>query len=221
MSGRRTLAATFTRHAKRSSLAIKALMMDVDGVLVDGRPEDGSHWSTSLQEDFGFPADLLQELFFAPYWDRIVDGRAGLMEHLPTVLRQIAPGVSPESLVSYWFARDARLDVPLLRQLAEVRSAGIPVYLATNQEHLRAAYLMKELGLAEHVDGILYSARLGAAKPDADFFARAQVAVGLRAEDILLIDDSQRNIEAARNVGWKALHWVAHSSPDVVRRACM
>ena len=163
-------------------LAIKALMVDVDGVLVDGRPEDGRHWQTSLEEDLGFTADTLREQFFAPYWENIVLGRAGLMEHLQTALQKIAPHVSPAKFVSYWFERDSRLVAPLLPEFALVRSAGIQVYLATNQEHLRAAYLMEKLGLAEHVDGIFYSARLGARKPDMEFFVKVQAAVGLRAD---------------------------------------
>jgi len=142
-------------------LAIKALMVDVDGVLVDGRPEDGRHWHTSIEKDLGFSSDTLHEQFFAPYWENIVLGRAGLMEHLMTALQKIAPHVSPAKFVSYWFERDSRLVAPLLQELSLVRSAGIRVYLATNQEHLRAAYLMEKLSLAEHVDGIFYSARLG------------------------------------------------------------
>jgi putative hydrolase of the HAD superfamily len=62
------------------TVRIKALMLDVDGVLVDGRPEDGRHWQTSVEEDLGFSADTLHEQFFAPHWDHIVVGRAGLME---------------------------------------------------------------------------------------------------------------------------------------------
>jgi putative hydrolase of the HAD superfamily len=94
------------------------------------------------------------------------------------------------------------------------------VYLATNQEHLRAAYLMEKLGLAEHVDGIFYSARLGAKKPDMEFFAKVQAAVGLCGEEMLLIDDSRQNIEAALKAGWQALHWTKHSSPNIVRSLC-
>jgi putative hydrolase of the HAD superfamily len=94
------------------------------------------------------------------------------------------------------------------------------VYLATNQEHLRAAYLMEKLGLAEHVDGILYSARLGAKKPELDFFAKVQAAVRLCGEEILLIDDSRPNIEAALEAGWQAFHWTKHSSPRIVRSLC-
>src|SRR5215208_3409080 len=170
-------------------------MVDVDGVLVDGRPEDARRWDTSIEEDLGFTSDALQEQFFAPYWEDIVLGRVGLMEHVMTALQEIAPQVSPAQLVAYWFERDSRLVAPLLAELSLVRSAGIRVFLATNQEHLRAAYLMEKLGLADHVDGIFYSARLGAQKPDMEFFAKVQAAVGLCGEEMLLIDDSRHNIE--------------------------
>jgi putative hydrolase of the HAD superfamily len=201
-------------------LPVKALMVDVDGVLVDGRPEDGRHWHTSIEADLVFTSDALHEHFFAPCWENIVLGRAGLMEHLAAALRKIAPHVSPAELVSYWFERDSRLVSPLLAELSRVRSAGTRVYLATNQEHLRAAFLMEKLGLAEHVDGIFYSARLGARKPEMEFFARVQAAVGLRGEEMLLVDDSRQNVEAARKAGWQALHWTGHGSPDIVRRLC-
>ena len=201
-------------------MPVKALMVDVDGVLVDGRPEDGRHWLTSVEEDLGLTSDALHEQFFAPYWEDVVLGRAGLMEHLTTALQKIAPHLSPSQFASYWFERDSRLVTPLLAELSLLRSAGIRVYLATNQEHLRAAYLMEKLGLAEHVDGIFYSARLGAKKPDVKFFARVQAAVGLCGEEMLLVDDSRPNVEAARKAGWQALHWTKHSSPDILRRMC-
>jgi putative hydrolase of the HAD superfamily len=201
-------------------LPIQALMVDVDGVLVDGRPEDGRHWHTSIEEDLGFTSDALHEQFFAPYWESIVLGRAGLMEHLTTALQKIAPHVSPAQFVSYWFEKDSRLVSPLLAEISLVRSAGISVYLATNQEHLRAAYLMENLGLAEHVDGIFYSARLGAKKPDMEFFAKVQTAVGLCGEEMLLVDGSRQNVEAALKAGWQAIHWTKHGAPNIVRRLC-
>jgi putative hydrolase of the HAD superfamily len=201
----------------RERLAIQALMVDVDGVLVDGRPEDGRHWHTSVEEDLGFTSATLHEQFFAPYWEEIVVGRVGLMEHLTAALQNIAPHVTPTMFLSYWFERDSRLVTALLPELALVRSRGILVYLATNQEHLRAAYLLGTLALAEHVDGIFYSARVGAKKPDREFFAKVQAAVALHGDEILLIDDSLQNIEAACEAGWQAFHWTADSAPEIVR----
>src|SRR3954468_2998481 len=69
-------------------LGIKALMVDVDGVLVDGRPEDGCPWHTSVEVDLGFTSETLHEQFFTPCWENIVLGRAGLMEHLTPALQK-------------------------------------------------------------------------------------------------------------------------------------
>jgi putative hydrolase of the HAD superfamily len=201
-------------------LAIKALMLDVDGVLVDGRPEDGRHWQTSIEEDLGFSSATLHERFFAPYWEDIVLGRAGLMERLTTAFQNIAPHVTPTTFLAYWFERDSRLVAAFLPELALVRSRGIRVYLATNQEHLRAAHLMGALGLAEHVDGIFYSARVGAKKPDPEFFAKVQAAAALRGDEMLLVDDSIQNIEAAFRAGWQAFHWTKTSAPESLRTLC-
>jgi len=202
------------------SKTIKALLVDVDGVLVDGRPEDGRHWQTSLNEDLGFTAEALHEAFFAPYWQNIVLGRSELMDDLAPALQKIAPNISPAKFVSYWFERDSRLILPLLQELSSIRSTGIQVFLATNQEHLRAAYLMNNLRLSEHVDGIFYSARLGAKKPEPNFFVEVQAALGLDGKEMLLIDDSHQNIEAALGQGWQTLHWTKHSSPSIVRGLC-
>jgi putative hydrolase of the HAD superfamily len=201
-------------------LSVKALMLDVDGVLVDGRPEDGRPWQACLEEDLGFSSGTLHEHFFAPHWENIVLGRAGLMPHLTAALQKIAPHVSPSEFVSYWFQSDSRVVAAFLPELSLVRSRGIGVYLATNQEHLRAAYLMENLGLAEHVDGIFYSAQLGAKKPDMEFFATVQSAVALRGDEVLLVDDSRQNIDAALKAGWQALHWTKHSAPGIVRTIC-
>ena len=198
-------------------MAIKALVVDVDGVLVDGRPEDGRHWQTSIADDLGIDAATLHEQFFVPYWEDIVLGRAGLMEQLTTALPRFAPHVNPATFISYWFERDSRVVTPLLSELSSARAMGVRVYLATNQEHLRAAFLMDDLGLAQHVDGMFYSARLGVKKPAPEFFAKVQSAIELKAADILLVDDSSQNTEAALKAGWQALHWTAQRSPEILR----
>lgn len=199
---------------------IKALMVDVDGVLVEGRPEDGKDWQTSLEDDLAISSEVLNREFFTPYWEEIIVGRAALMHHLVPVLQKIAPHVVAEQFVTYWFEHDSRVFTPMLQELSSIRSTGVRIYLMTNQEHMRAAYLMEDLGLDRHVDGIFYSARMGVKKPAMEFFTHVRATVGLRGEELLLIDDSQDNIEAALKAGWQALHWTRHSDPAVLRRLC-
>jgi putative hydrolase of the HAD superfamily len=194
-------------------------MLDVDGVLVHGRPADGKHWQRGLRADLGIDPDALHAAFFAPYWDDIVVGRADLFDRLAPILATLAPHVAPTDFVAYWFAHDARVDTRLLPVLAEARAAGVRVLLATNQEHHRARHLMETLDLRAHVDGMLASAAIGARKPHAAFFERAQQAVALPADALLLVDDSFANVEAAREAGWQALHWTPALSPETLHRA--
>jgi len=188
-------------------MAGKVLMMDVDGVLVSGRPTDGRHLFAELEADLGLSPDRLRETFFTPYWEAIVTGREGLTERLAPVLATIAPKVSAERLIAYWFENDSRVDHAVLSAVKRYRDRGVPVFLATNQEHLRADYLMRKVGLGAHVDGIIYSAALGYRKPDAQFFERAASVARAAPEDIVLVDDTLANVEAARRNGWHAVHW--------------
>jgi len=195
---------------------IKALMVDVDGVLINGRPSDGQHWGADLENDFGVPFAVLQSEFFAPYWEQVVTGNADLRECLTGALAKIKPKVSVDRLLQYWFQGDARINDQLLRDIAVHRSAGLRIYLATNQEHERARYLMDNLGLSAHVHGIYYSAALGVRKPRLEFFHRIAEMTGLKPEELLLIDDTGENVEAASAAGWHAARWTPNMTLDAL-----
>lgn len=181
------------------------LMLDVDGVLVTGRPQDGRHWSAGLKQDLGIDPAALQRGFFAPHWAGIVTGRADLAEVLEACLSRIAPEVPAQRLIDYWFEMDARIDSALLAECDTLRRHGTHIWLCTNQEHLRAAWLMERL--RGHVDGMVHSAGLGAAKPDAAFFHAAAAHVGLPPAALVLVDDSPKNVEAAMAAGWGGRVW--------------
>ena len=190
-------------------MKVKVLMVDVDGVLVHGRPDDGLPLFTYLERDLGLRLDLLQQEFFRPHWGDIVTGRDALEPRLASVLAKIAPHLSAATLIDYWFENDSRLDRDLLKELGILRESGITLFLATNQEHMRARYLMEQAGLGEHFDGIIYSAALGHSKPSSDFFRLATERAGFPLDEIAFIDDMAVNVEAARQFGWNAAQFTA------------
>lgn len=185
------------------------LMVDVDGVLIHGRPADGLPHFTYLERDLGLRPDLLQQEFFQTCWGDIIIGREPLEPRLAEVLAKIAPHLGAAVLIDYWFENDSRLDRDLLEELAALRQSGVTLFLATNQEHGRARYLMEQAGLDAYFDDILYSAALGHRKPSPDFFRLATERAGVLPGEIAFIDDMAENVEAARQFGWNAVHWTA------------
>jgi putative hydrolase of the HAD superfamily len=197
---------------------MKALMVDVDGVVVV-HPEPGG-WATHLERDLGLSKAALQAAFFAPHFDDVIHGRAALRERLAPVLEEIAPHLSCDELCAYWFREDAHLDHGLLDQLAQQRAAGIALHLATVQEHERAAYLWETMALKDRFDAIHYAADLGHAKPAPEFYAAIEARTGYAPADIFFIDDKATNVEAARARGWNAAVWTGQDRlADLIARA--
>lgn len=180
------------------------LVLDVDGVVVLGHPE-GGRWDQHLVRDLGLVPEKLQERFFRPFWRAIVLGQSEMLQVLDSVWPAMECETSSREFVDYWFAQDSRLNHALLAEVDAWRAAGNTAYLATVQEHQRAEYLWQTLDLRRHFDGMHYSAELGAAKPDVEFYQRSQAKLPARLpSDVVFLDDALRNVEAAATFGWRA-----------------
>ncbi len=83
--------------------------------------------------------------------------------------------------------------VGLLTNNPPALEAGLPVYLSE---------------IAERFDPVFFSCSLGAPKPLEAAFARVETLVGAAPQALALIDDSLRNVAAARARGWSAIHFV-------------
>ncbi|WEK49489.1 MAG: HAD-IA family hydrolase [Candidatus Kaistia colombiensis] len=191
-------------------MTIKAIMVDVDGVLIVHPDQRG--WSANLERDVGIAASTLQTDFFAPHWDDIIHGRASLRERLGPALQKMNPDVTCDELIDYWFSHDAHLNYALLAELASFRGSGAKVHLATVQEHERADYLWEELGLRSQFDGLHYAAALGCSKPDASFYRAIERRTGFKPQELFFIDDKIANVESARACGWNAALWTGKAS---------
>jgi len=95
--------------------------------------------------------------------------------------------------------------VPAGRELVlAARAAGLPVVLASNFDErlLKLAAAVEPLTLAEHV---FASSELGWRKPSLEFFRAIERRLGLRPEALILVgDDADLDIAAARRAGWHA-----------------
>jgi putative hydrolase of the HAD superfamily len=95
--------------------------------------------------------------------------------------------------------------VPSGRKLVlAARAAGLPVVLASNFDErlLGLAAAVEPLTLAEHV---FASSELGWRKPSPEFFRAVERRLGLQPDELILVgDDADLDIAAARRAGWHA-----------------
>ena len=136
----------------------------------------------------------------------VLTGRQSLLTALERTLPAMGYRGSPLAVVSYWLGRDSHLNFQLLDVIRKLRRVSRGrLYVATNQEHMRAFHLWNRLGMETMFDDIFYSARLGVLKPDAAFFERITAIIGPQDQPPLLFDDSEPVIEGARAFGWEAV----------------
>ena len=191
------------------------IFFDVDGVLIDGwhaKPEFRRPWDATIEEDLGVDKLAFREKFFGSAASNravihdCVRGERDLKEALAATLPSVGYAGSVDAFVRYWFEKDSNINrevVQVVKRLA--RHDHLELYLATGQEHHRAAYLWNELGFKEHFKDIFYSARLGHLKNAPEFFLEINHALGIGpTEQPLFFDDREDVVAHARAAGWDA-----------------
>ena len=93
--------------------------------------------------------------------------------------------------------------------LRELRDAGVRCYALTNMESWTFPLRQARFPFFGWFAGIVVSGHEGVAKPDPEIFRRVLERFNLAAARTLLIDDAERNVDAARAVGWQALGFTA------------
>lgn len=180
---------------------VRHLLFDADGVLQDVP----GGYEAAAQPYLG---DRAME-FLRRVWDDELPTLAGQGELLPLVEVALADFgvIAPleEVFRAIWLRIEpAEESLSLVRAL---RRSGYGVHLGTNQERNRATHMRDVLGYDALFDVSCYSWELGARKPDSTFLAEAARRIGADPAAILFIDDSARNVAAARDAGFAAEQW--------------
>lgn len=64
----------------------------------------------------------------------------------------------------------------------------------------------RRYGFADLVDVLLYSHEIGVSKPDPAAFRLIEQRLGVRADEVVFIDDNTGHVAAAAALGWRAVH---------------
>jgi putative hydrolase of the HAD superfamily len=179
---------------------IRALLLDADGV-VQFVPGGFMSRLAAAHGLAGTEALAFERALFALEAEA-AEGRAAFAPAVAELVARLQPAIDVARLLDTW--RHVEVHAGVRALVGRVRALGIRCGIATNQQDLRAGHLSGTLGYAALFDVECYSCHIGARKPQPAFFAAAIAAVGCAPADILFIDDSAANVEAARTCGLRA-----------------
>lgn len=188
----------------------RAVFFDVDGVLVHGyhaNPARVRAWDANMLADMGVdPGRFRTDFTFDIFMKKVIIGEMALVDALERRLPSLGFRGSPMAFAHYWLTQDSVLNQDLLDVVRRLKQSGAcRLYVATNQEHLRANWLWSHLGLSELFEDIFYSARIGVQKPHRQYFDFIEHRIGPQDEPPLFFDDSPKVIDGARAHGWEAV----------------
>lgn len=97
---------------------------------------------------------------------------------------------------------------PMADLVARLKANGYRLVLAsnTNEAHYER-YREQFRDVLAHFDAIAVSHEAGARKPDRGFFEYAHRLAGCAKGECLFVDDLGANVSAAREFGWRAVHF--------------
>jgi putative hydrolase of the HAD superfamily len=108
------------------------------------------------------------------------------------------------------------LDEDLLNLLGELRQAGNRTALLSNNS-LEVLDSISESGLEGLLDVCVISAQIGIMKPDPRSYQVVLDGLGVPSRSVAFVDDTEENVEGARELGLVALHY----RPDMDLRALL
>lgn len=102
------------------------------------------------------------------------------------------------------------IPVERLRALGQLHSRYKIFLLSNTNEIMWDAVILDEFKKDGHdidyyFDGVVTSFRANALKPEAKIFRYAETTLGIRPQETLFFDDSQTNLDAARELGFQTM----------------
>ena len=105
------------------------------------------------------------------------------------------------SFLGFWFKSEHEVNDPLIDYVTSIKSNGVVVVVATNQEKYRTEYMLREMGFDGLFDAIYSSAHIGQKKPSLGFYEHILLDQEVLARDAIFWEDDQENIDGAVKCG--------------------
>ena len=187
---------------------LKAVLFDMDGVLVDSEPEY-QKLDMRLAQELGFELTPEEQSLYVgistvEMW-KALQKKHGFAEDPLAVARR------EEALMTrYYESGDLCPYAASVALLESCAAAGLKVAVATSSEHKNAECVVRRLGLGGIVDAVVSSCMTERSKPAPDIFLLAMERLGVAGAECIVIEDADNGIKAARAAGAAKVIGIRH-----------
>lgn len=181
---------------------IRNIVFDIGGVLADFRLKE---FLAGKGFDMPMMKRLLKASVMSPYWEKFERGELTEEETLKG-FASIDPEIEPElerafsSVEGMLTSRD--YSIPFINSL---KANGYRVFYLSNYSKKAYDECGESLGFMPYMDGGLVSFRVGRTKPDPEMYRLFLEEYGLRAEECVFIDDTAKNVDVAKQMGFEGI----------------
>jgi glucose-1-phosphatase len=184
---------------------IRLILFDLGGVLVSLTPQ---HRSNCFVKEFGIDQDRFQSFLVSAVPDQFNTGKLSSTEFHQEAQQYLGVGLRESIFKACWLKLIGDLKAENMVITSSLRNSGFRVGVLSNTDPWHWEHIRDLTPAFADFDPVFTSFELGVQKPDGEIFSAICDIQSLDPAEILLIDDSAVNLEAAEHAGWQVHHLV-------------
>ena len=185
------------------TLAIKAIIFDLEGVLMKTKDAD---LYLSVANALETPYGSVREIYFSEMNDQVDLGLFTQEQFEENVINML--GLEPKKIKILQQVHEEQtfIDSLMLEKIKSLKKK-YKIGLLSNYSTSMRNKIEKEWRIGDAFDAIIISSEVGVIKPDPAIFELMMERLGSQAHESVLIDDRIKNIQGAENIGMRTIHY--------------
>lgn len=185
-------------------LLIKNIIFDLGNVLLKFQPVE---YLSSKLSDNNKINEIYEIIFKSSEW---LDLDRGVIDEAQAInnfcMRSPDNECHIRSSMEDWYDLFSPIEKSV-EVLKHVKSKGYNTYILSNFHEKAFEYVTSKFDFFRHFDGGIISYREKLLKPEIDIYMKFVTNYGLKPGESLFVDDTEVNVEAARQLGFNAIHF--------------
>ncbi len=184
-----------------SNHSLRAVIFDYGRVL--SLPPSDADWAA-----FAAATDLPLETLHHRYWehrDAYDRKEVSAAEYWRQVTGNDIAGDKLIELIALDDAQWTKVNQEMLRRARQLKSAGVKIAILSNMQIDMLRMMRAKFDWLNEFDVQMYSCEVGLVKPDAEVYMQCLRRLGVAPVEALFLDDKQKNISGADDVGMQTL----------------